>query len=156
MTYVHFWFNEETEDGPRPSLGSVRFQPAVQSIENHRVILPTSFCKELLEGELLLNLTPGVWKVSEPTFFGKNRYVLVPKVPDPSEILEYDTLVEVDPLSLQPNITPQEIWWAALEAIPLPSFAVDPDNAGALLATFWSWQTAAGDPNALVVQVEED
>ena len=73
-------------------------------------------------------------------------------------MLEYSSLPDVDPATLEPSAEPEAAWWAAIETMaggwPLPAFRPDPDDGGALLVDLWSWQIASDDPNAMLVTVE--
>ena len=77
-------------------------------------------------------------------------------VPSPGLAQNVRDLVVVDPATLEPTAVPEAAWWAALAAMPLPNFQVDPDDPAVLQVTLWAWQTADDDPSALLVTVMED
>ena len=160
MSKVHVSLHRDDGTSERtPICGAVRFVPTRRRTAGADIILPAGFDAELVGGEVTVELAPTgpdwCWMVIEPTKRGLIRYIIVPDVGD-DEVLEYSSLPDVDPATLEPSAEPEAAWWAIVESLPLPAFRPDPDDDGALLVDLWSWQLASDDQNALLVTVEEN
>lgn len=162
MSRVHVSLPRDDGTSERtPICGAVRFAPTKRRTAGADIILPAGFDAELVDGEVTVELAATgpdwCWMVIEPTKRGLIRYIIVPDVGD--VVLEYTELPDVDPATLEPSAEPEAAWWAAIETMaggwPLPAFRPDPDDDGALLVDLWSWQIASGDPNAMLVTVED-
>ena len=157
MSRVHVSLHRDDGTSERtPIAGMIRFAPSKRRTAGADVILPAGFDAELVGGEVTVELAPTgpdwCWMVIEPTKRGLIRYIIVPDVGD--VVLEYSSLPDVDPATLEPTAEPEAAWWAIAESLPLPAFRPDPDDDGALLVDLWSWQIASDDQNALLVTVE--
>ena len=160
MSRVHVSLHRDDGTSERtPICGAVRFVPTRRRTAGADIILPAGFDAELVGGEVTVELAATgpdwCWMVIEPTKRGLIRYIIVPDVGD-DEVLEYSSLPDVDPATLEPSAEPEAAWWAIVESLPLPAFRPDPDDDGALLVDLWSWQLASDDQNALLVTVEEN
>ena len=161
MTSVHLALFRDGPDGHRPVTGSVSFCRTRRGVDGSIVVLPLEFSAPLVNGEATVDLPSTgpdwCWQVIEPTGAGLIRHVIAPNVGD--VVLEYSSLPDVDPATLEPSAEPEAAWWAAIETMaggwPLPAFRPDPDDDGALLVDLWSWQIASDDPNAMLVTVED-
>lgn len=161
MSKVHVPLHRDAAHGKAPITGPMRFAPSRRRSDGQDIILPAGFDVDLVDGEAIVELDATgpdwCWTAYEPTIRGIIRSFLVPDVPD-DEVLEYSSLPDVDPATLEPSAEPEAAWWAALETMaggwPLPAFRPDPDDDGALLVDLWSWQIASDDPNAMLVTVE--
>ena len=161
MSKVHVSLHRDAAHGKAPITGPMRFAPSKRRSAGQDIILPAGFDVDLVDGEAIVELdatSPDwCWTAYEPTLRGAIRHFLVPDVPD-DEVLEYSSLPDVDPATLEPSAEPEAAWWAAIETMaggwPLPAFRPDPDDDGALLVDLWSWQIASDDPNAMLVTVE--
>ena len=160
MTSVHFALFRDGPSGHRPVTGTLGFHRSRRGIDGSVTILPLEFSVLLVGGEATIDLPSTgpdwCWVIVEPTKRGLIRYVIVP---ESDEVLEYSSLPDVDPATLEPSAEPEAAWWAAIETMaggwPLPAFRPDPDDDGALLVDLWSWQIASDDPNAMLVTVED-
>ncbi len=161
MSKVHVSLHRDAAYGKAPITGPMRFAPSRRRSDGQDIILPAGFDVDLVDGEAVVELAATgpdwCWTAYEPTLRGAIRHFLVPDVPD-DEVLEYSSLPDVDPTTLEPSAEPEAAWWAAIETMaggwPLPAFRPDPDDDGALLVDLWSWQIASDDPNAMLVTVE--
>ena len=161
MSKVHVSLHRDAAHGKAPITGPMRFAPSRRRSDGQDIILPAGFDVDLVDGEAIVELDATgpdwCWTAYEPTIRGIIRSFLVPDVPD-DEVLEYSSLPDVDPATLEPSAEPEAAWWAAIETMaggwPLPAFRPDPDDDGALLVDLWSWQIASDDPNAMLVTVE--
>ncbi len=157
MSKVHVSLHRDAAHGKAPIAGPMRFAPSRRRSDGQDIILPAGFDVELVDGEAIVELDATgpdwCWTAVEPTQRGAIRHFLVPDVPD-DEVLEYSSLPDVDPATLEPSAEPEAAWWAIAESLPLPAFRPDPDDDGALLVDLWSWQLASDDQNALLVTVE--
>lgn len=162
MSKVHVSLRREDGTPTRaPISGAIPFSPTKRRTAGPDVILPAAFDAQLVDGEVVVELAATgpewCWMVIEPTGAGIIRHIIVPDV-EPSVVLEYSMLPDVDPTTLDPSAEPEAAWWAAIETMaggwPLPAFRPDPDDGGALLVDLWSWQIASDDPNAMLVTVE--
>ena len=160
MSKVHVSLHRDAAHGKAPITGPMRFAPSRRRSAGQDIILPAGFDVDLVDGEAIVELDATgpdwCWTAYEPTIRGIIRSFLVPDVPD-DEVLEYSSLPDVDPATLEPSAEPDPAWWAAIETMagwPLPAFRPDPDDDGALLVDLWSWQIASDDPNAMLVTVE--
>lgn len=162
MSKVHVSLHRDAAHGKAPITGPMRFAPSRRRSDGQDIILPAGFDVDLVDGEAVVELDATgpdwCWCAYEPTIRGIIRSFLVPDVPD-DEVLEYSSLPDVDPTTLEPSAEPEAVWWAAIETMaggwPLPAFRPDPDDDGALLVDLWSWQIASDDPNAMLVTVED-
>ena len=162
MSKVHVSLHRDAAHGKAPITGPMRFAPSRRRPDGADIILPAGFDVDLVDGEAIVELDATgpdwCWTAYEPTIRGIIRSFLVPDVPD-DEVLEYSSLPDVDPATLEPSAEPEAAWWAAIETMaggwPLPAFRPDPDDDGALLVDLWSWQLASDDPNAMLVTVED-
>ena len=162
MSKVHVSLHRDAAHGKAPITGPMRFAPSRRRSDGQDIILPAGFDVDLVDGEAIVELDATgpdwCWTAYEPTLRGAIRNVLVPDVSD-DEVLEYSSLPDVDPTTLDPSAEPDPAWWAAIETMaggwPLPAFRPDPDDDGALLVDLWSWQIASDDPNAMLVTVED-
>ena len=138
-----------------PAVGALRWQPTLRRTVGTHITLPDAFTVELVDGRASVDVAPTgldwCWTVREFPRTGIVRHVQVPALGP----VNYSALTDVDPTTLEPSAEPEAAWWAAVEALPLPSFAADPDDPSALIVTLWAWQIAGDDPNALLVNVEE-
>ena len=163
VSKVHVSLHRDAAHGKAPITGPMRFAPSRRRSDGQDIILPAGFDVDLVDGEAIVELDATgpdwCWTAYEPTIRGIIRSFLVPDVPD-DEVLEYSSLPDVDPATLEPSAEPEAAWWAAIETMaggwPLPAFRPDPDDDGALLVDLWSWQLASDDQNALLVTVEEN
>ena len=162
MSKVHVSLHRDAAHGKAPITGPMRFAPSRRRPDGADIILPAGFDVDLVDGEAIVELDATgpdwCWTAYEPTLRGAIRHFLVPDVPD-DEVLEYSSLPDVDPATLEPSAEPEAAWWAAIETMaggwPLPAFRPDPDHPDiALLVDLWSWQIASDDPNAMLVTVE--
>ena len=157
MTQVHVAIGRPGPYGRMPLVGDVTFSRSKRTSDGAWVVLPIEFSERLILGECTVDLEPTklgeCWIVGEPTTQGRKRSILVPDVSD-DEVLEYSSLPDVDPATLEPSAEPEAAWWAIVESLPLPAFRPDPDDEGALIVDLWSWQLASDDPNAMLVTVE--
>ena len=157
MSKVHVSLHRDAAHGKAPITGPMRFAPSRRRSDGQDIILPAGFDVDLVDGEAIVELDATgpdwCWTVYEPTIRGIIRSFLVPDVPD-DEVLEYSSLPDVDPATLEPSAEPEAAWWTIVESLPLPAFRPDPDDDGALLVDLWSWQIASDDPNAMLVTVE--
>ena len=158
MSKVHVSLHRDAAHGKAPITGPMRFAPSRRRSDGQDIILPAGFDVDLVDGEAIVELDATgpdwCWTAYEPTLRGAIRHFLVPDVPD-DEVLEYSSLPDVDPATLEPSAEPEAAWWAIVESLPLPAFRPDPDDDGALLVDLWSWQIASDDPNAMLVTVED-
>ena len=159
MSKVHVSLHRDAAHGKAPITGPMRFAPSRRRSDGQDIILPAGFDVDLVDGEAIVELDATgpdwCWTAYEPTIRGIIRSFLVPDVPD-DEVLEYSSLPDVDPATLEPTAEPEAAWWAIVESLPLPAFRPDPDDEGALIVDLWSWQLASDDQNALLVTVEEN
>ena len=157
MSKVHVSLHRDAAHGKAPITGPMRFAPSRRRSDGQDIILPAGFDVDLVDGEAIVELDATgpdwCWTAYEPTIRGIIRSFLVPDVPD-DEVLEYSSLTDVDPATLEPSVEPEAAWWAIVESLPLPAFRPDPDDEGALIVDLWSWQIASDNPNALLVTVE--
>ena len=162
MSRVHVSLHRDAAHGKAAIAGPMRFAPSRRRPDGADIILPAGFDVDLVDGEAIVELDATgpdwCWTAYEPTLRGAIRHFLVPDVPD-DEVLEYSSLPDVDPTTLEPSAEPEAAWWAAIETMaggwPLPAFRPDPDDPTALIVDLWSWQIPADDPNTLLVNVEE-
>lgn len=138
-----------------PTEGSMLWRPTRRRTIGSHITLPDAFAVDLVDGQASVDVAPTgldwVWTVREMTRQGITRHVQIPALGP----VHYSALVDVDPATLDPAAEPEAAWWAVVEALPLPSFAPDPDDPSALIVTLWAWQIAGDDPNALLVTTEE-
>ena len=156
MSKVHVSLHRDAADGKAPITGPMRFAPSKRRPAGADIILPAGFDVDLVDGEAVVELDATgpdwCWTAYEPTLRGAIRHFLVPDVPD-DEVLEYSSLPDVDPTTLEPSAEPEAAWWAVVESLPLPKFRADPDLPDiALLVDMWGWQVADG--KYLLVDVE--
>lgn len=159
MSRVHVSLHRDAAHGKAAITGPMRFAPSRRRSDGQDIILPAGFDVDLVDGEAIVELDATgpdwCWTAYEPTIRGIIRSFLVPDVPG-DVVLEYSSLPDVDPATLEPSAEPEAAWWAIVESLPLPVFRPDPDDDGALLVDLWSWQLASDNPNALLVTVEEN
>ena len=139
MSRVHVSLKRDDGTPNRsPVGGSMRFAPTKRRTAGADVILPAGFDAELVDGEVTVELAPTgpdwCWMVIEPTKRGLIRYIIVPDVGD--VVLEYSSLPDVDPATLEPSAEPEAAWWAAWQAMASGTYLVpDPSNPGLYLPT---------------------
>ena len=102
--------------GTMPTPGEILFQPTARHTIGADIVLPVPMrCRLDQSGCTLVDLPPSqlprwCWKAVELTLGGTTRYVDVPDSPDE---LEYATLTDVDPKTLQ-SLPPDQDAWDAL------------------------------------------
>lgn len=140
MSRVHVSLHRDDGTSERtPICGAVRFVPTRRRTAGADIILPAGFDAELVGGEVTVELAATgpdwCWTAYEPTIRGIIRSFLVPDVPD-DEVLEYSSLPDVDPATLEPSAEPEAAWWAAWQAMAAGTYLVpDPSNPGLYLPT---------------------
>lgn len=162
MTSVHLALFRDGPDGHRPVTGSVSFCRTRRGVDGSIVVLPLEFSAPLVNGEATVDLAPTgpdwCWMVIEPTGAGIIRHIIVPDV-EPSVVLEYSMLPDVDPNTLEPSAEPEAAWWAAVDLLSterwLPAIRADPASPDTLLADVAAWQIEAAT-HSILVTVEED
>lgn len=148
MSRVHVSLHRDDGTSERtPIAGMIRFAPSKRRTAGADVILPAGFDAELVGGEVTVELAPTgpdwCWMVIEPTKRGLIRYIIVPDVGD--VVLEYSSLPDVDPATLEPSAEPEAAWWAAWQAMAAGTYLVpDPTHPGLYLPTAGS--AMAEDP----------
>jgi len=139
VSRVHVSLHRDDGTSERtPIAGMIRFAPSKRRTAGADVILPAGFDAELVGGEVTVELAPTgpdwCWVVIEPTKRGLIRYIIVPDVGD--VVLEYSSLPDVDPATLEPSAEPEAAWWAAWQAMASGTYLVpDPSNPGLYLPT---------------------
>ena len=139
MSKVHVSLHRDDGTSERtPICGAVRFVPTRRRTAGADIILPAGFDAELVDGEVTVELAATgpdwCWMVIEPTKRGLIRYIIVPDVGD--VVLEYSSLPDVDPATLEPSAEPEAAWWAAWQAMAAGTYLVpDPSNPGLYLPT---------------------
>ena len=120
MSKVHVSLRREDGTPTRaPISGAIRFAPSKRRTAGADVILPAGFDAELVDGEVTVELAATgpdwCWMVIEPTKRGLIRHVIVPYVGD--EVLEYSSLPDVDPSTLEPSPEALAGWTATLDEV---------------------------------------
>lgn len=163
MSKVHVSLRREDGTPTRaPISGAIRFIPTKRRTAGPDVILPAAFDAQLVDGEVVVELAATgpewCWMVIEPTGAGIIRHIIVPDV-EPSVVLEYSMLPDVDPTTLDPSAEPEAAWWAAVDLLSterwLPAIRADPASPDTLLADVAAWQIEAAT-HSILVTVEED
>ena len=154
MSKVHVSLHRDAAHGKAPITGPMRFAPSRRRSDGQDIILPAGFDVDLVDGEAIVATGPDwCWTVYEPTIRGIIRSFLVPDVPD-DEVLEYSSLPDVDPTTLEPSAEPEAAWWAALEAGAYGVAATpDPDDPHVLLVRYPVWRAWPGDPHSIAIPV---
>lgn len=156
MTVVRMAFQRPEKLGTVPSSGRLEWRPTARRTDGLVVVMPAGFDVPLVGGVASVDVAPSgldwVWKVEEYLTGGLTRYVTVPAVPE----ISYADLVDVDPVTLAPSAVPDPVWWAALRDAELGVHAiVDPDDPGALILHFPSWQADPADDHVLFMPIQE-
>lgn len=163
MSKVHVSLRREDGTPTRaPISGPIRCSPTKRRTAGPDVILPAAFDAQLVDGEVVVELAATgpewCWMVIEPTGAGIIRHIIVPDV-EPSVVLEYSMLPDVDPTTLDPSAEPEAAWWAAVDLLSterwLPAIRADPASPDTLLADVAAWQIEAAT-HSILVTVEED
>ena len=157
MSKVHVSLHRDAAHGKAPITGPMRFAPSRRRSDGQDIILPAGFDVDLVDGEAIVELDATgpdwCWTVYEPTIRGIIRSFLVPDVPD-DEVLEYSSLPDVDPATLEPSAEPEAAWWAALEAGAYGVAATpDPDDPHVLLVRYPVWRAWPGDAHSIAIPV---
>ena len=157
MSRVHVSLHRDAAHGKAPITGPMRFAPSRRRSDGQDIILPADFDVDLVDGEAIVELDATgpdwCWTAYEPTIGGVIRSFLVPDVPD-DEVLEYSSLPDVDPATLEPSAEPEAAWWAALEAGAYSVAATpDPDDPHVLLVRYPVWHAWPGDPHSIAIPV---
>lgn len=157
MSKVHVSLHRDAAHGKAPITGPMRFAPSRRRSDGQDIILPAGFDVDLVDGEAIVELDATgpdwCWTAYEPTIRGIIRSFLVPDVPD-DEVLEYSSLPDVDPATLEPSAEPEAAWWAALEAGAYSVAATpDPDDPHVLLVRYPVWRAWPGDPHSIAIPV---
>lgn len=139
MSKVHVSLHRDAPHGKAAICGPMRFVPSRRRSVGPDIILPAGFVVDLVDGEAIVELDATgpdwCWTASEPTIRGIIRSFLVPDVPD-DEVLEYSSLPDVDPATLEPSAEPEAAWWAAWQAMAAGTYLVpDPAHPGLYLPT---------------------
>ena len=134
MSKVHVSLHRDAAHGKAPISGPMRFAPSRRRSAGADIILPAGFDVDLVDGEAVVELDATgpdwCWCAYEPTLRGAIRSILVPEAGD--EVLEYSSLPDVDPATLEPTAAPEAAWWAALQAVSTP----DPEVVGAAVESY--------------------
>ena len=157
MSKVHVSLHRDAAHGKAPITGPMRFAPSRRRSDGQDIILPAGFDVDLVDGEAIVELDATgpdwCWTAYEPTIRGIIRSFLVPDVPD-DEVLEYSSLPDVDPTTLEPSAEPEAAWWAALKAGAYGVAATpDPDDPHVLLVRYPVWRAWPGDPHSIAIPV---
>ena len=157
MSKVHVSLHRDAAHGKAPITGPMRFAPSRRRSAGQDIILPADFDVDLVDGEAIVELDATgpdwCWTAYEPTIGGVIRSFLVPDVPD-DEVLEYSSLPDVDPATLEPSAEPEAAWWAALEAGAYSVAATpDPDDPHVLLVRYPVWRAWPSDPHSIAIPV---
>ena len=153
MSKVHVSLHRDDGTSERtPICGAVRFVPTRRHTAGADIILPAGFDAELVGGEVTVELAATgpdwCWMVIEPTKRGLIRHIIVPDVGD--EVLEYSSLPDVDPSTLEPSAEPEAAWWAAWTALAAGTYLVpDPVHPGLYLMASGSSMTPDPDHTGL-------
>lgn len=158
MTIVLIKAKAPTAEGDAPAAGFLEWVPTRRRTVGDVVVLPAPFRVRLVSGAGSVDVPPTapewVWKVTE-SLAGLpkvTRYVAVPA----GAAISYTELVDVDPSTLEPTADPEAAWWAALRNAELGvSAIVDPDDPGALILHFQSWQLDPADSSILIMPIQE-
>ena len=156
MSKVHVSLHRDAAHGKAPITGPMRFAPSRRRPAGVGIILPAGFDVDLVDGEAIVELAATgpdwCWTAYEPTLRGAIRSILVPEAGD--EVLEYSSLPDVDPLTLDPTAEPEAAWWAALEAGAYGVAATpDPDDPHVLLVRYPVWRAWPGDAHSIAIPV---
>ena len=157
MSKVHVSLHRDAAHGTAPISGPMRFAPSRRRSAGQDIILPAGFDVDLVDGEAIVELDATgpdwCWTAYEPTIRGIIRSFLVPDVPG-DVVLEYSSLPDVDPATLEPSAEPPAAWWAALEAGAYGVAATpDPDDPHVLLVRYPVWRAWPGDPHSIAIPV---
>lgn len=120
MTLVRLKFAVPDTTGQKPSEGALRWTPTKRRTAGDTVVMPAGFVATLTNGEAVIDVDPTgadwVWRVDEnvPTSYGTSRYVAVP---DLGTEVNYTTLVQVDPATLEPSEDPDPAWYAYVDTL---------------------------------------
>lgn len=136
MTKIRLGLTVETAAGVRVPAPQSRMEwkPSVRRVVDQDVVIPAGFSVNIpASGAAVLEVAPTgpgwAWVVTEYATPSRVRYVLVP---DTAETLDYATLTDVDPATLEPvGPPPVDAWSAELAALvgEIP-VADDPTVAG--------------------------
>ena len=149
MSKVHVSLHRDAAHGKAPISGPMRFAPSKRRSAGAGIILPAGFDVDLVDGEAVVELDATgpdwCWTAVEPTKRGAIRSILVPEASD-DEVLEYSSLPDVDPATLDPTAAPEAAWWAAWTAMAAGTYLVpDPVYPGLYIMTEGS--TLTPDPD---------
>lgn len=121
MTRIRIGLRVDQADGSRiPAAGRVEWSRTQRRTVDGDAVLPTAFVVPLTadDPEPVVDVAPTgdgwAWRVAEYALGGITRHVLVPESDD---VLDYATLVDVDPATLSPTVAPVGAWWAALDEV---------------------------------------
>ena len=139
MSKVHVSLHRDAAHGKAAITGPMRFAPSKRRPDGADIILPAGFDVDLVDGEVVVELDATgpdwCWCAYEPTLRGAIRSFSVPEAGD-DEVLEYSSLPDVDPATLEPSAEPEAAWWAAWQAMAAGTYLVpDPTNVGLYLPT---------------------
>ena len=153
MSKVHVSLHRDAAHGKAPITGPMRFAPSRRRSAGQDIILPAGFDVDLVDGEAVVELDATgpdwCWAAYEPTLRGAIRSFSVPDVPD-DEVLEYSSLPDVDPSTLEPTAEPEAAWWAAWHAMAAGTYLVpDPVHPGLYLMASGSSLTPDPDHTGL-------
>ena len=143
MSKVHVSLHRDAAHGKAPITGPMRFAPSRRRPDGADIILPAGFDVDLVDGEAVVELDATgpdwCWTAYEPTVRGIIRSFLVPDVPD-DEVLEYSSLPDVDPATLEPSAEPEAAWVAVThrEARLLSSARLSPSCSNRRANMRWS------------------
>lgn len=144
MTQVLISLTVSSTDGSRhPASGSVRFTPSKRLTAGEDVVLPVPTAVSLdSDGRATVELTPTsvdwYWRVTEVVSSGIVRYV---SVPDSTEPVEYTTLTDVDPATLQPTEDSVPAWTDAVSKVQAAQTAASASEHNAAVSA----QSASDD-----------
>lgn len=137
MTQVRFaWQTPDSQLGLKPAAGSIRLLPTRRRWNDTSIVVPATMEFTLL-GEGVLEVAPTgpewCWAIQwTPTNAqGWTDHVLVP---DADGVVEFKSLVHVDPRTFTPTATPSPAWVAELEKLRAEVQAL-PSGGGGLSVT---------------------
>lgn len=123
------------ESDGTPSVGSLVWVPTRRrhvngpTTDTDYVILPASFVVPLVAGKATVTVDPTqgdwAWRVTETGDGGSTRYVAVPNTSTP---IAYGDLVDIDPVTLDPEASPESAWWEALRVVAEKPISQDQVN----------------------------
>ena len=148
MSKVHVSLHRDAAHGKAPITGPMRFAPSRRRPDGADIILPACFDVDLVDGEAIVELAATgpdwCWTAYEPTLRGAIRSFLVPEAGD--VVLEYSSLPDIDPATLEPSAEPEAAWWAAWTALAAGTYLV-PDPVHPNLYLMASGSSMTPDPD---------